>query len=339
MNDYCDNINITNYAVKYNWFMYPVHDNAAFIKYPMRWAEYLVGLKRALSQIEEKIDLKTVDIIHTNNCGLDIGMLLSDKYHIPHIWHLREHGFKPFRFKPFRFNVIQYMTKSPHTTFVAVSETTKAEWARLGIPKERIIVSYDGVQPCEKMPKRQKNDIVRFVMCGAISETKGVDLVIKAIVSLTPEKRKLLSLDLWGTVEPNYKRYIESLIQNNQLERIVKIRGFSNDIWDTLSNYDIGINCTNFEAFGRCTVEYLMSGMPVLAANTGANTEIITHEKNGFVFDRQSLKSLTTGLMYFTEHINKYNTKSKDIRNNAIKKFSAIASSERLVEIFRGRLK
>lgn len=339
MNEFCDKHSIKNYAIKYNWFMYPVHDKTAFIKYPIRCAEYYIGLKRALSQIEKRIDLDSVDVIHTNNCGIDIGVLLSDKHSIPHVWQLREHGFKPFRFKPFRFNAIRYMTKSPYTTFVAVSETTKAEWVRLGIPENRIIVSYDGVQPCGQIPKRQRTDIIRFVMCGAISETKGVDLVIKAIASLSLEKRKPLSLDLWGTGEPVYKRYIESLIQSNQLERIVKIRGFTNSIWDTLRNYDVGINCTNFEAFGRCTVEYLMSGMPVLAANTGANSEIITHEDNGYIFDRRSLKSMADGLIYFTKHIDEYNIKSENIRNNAIERFSANASSERLVEIFRGRLK
>ena len=334
-NVFCDNNNIENYAIKYCWFMYPVHDKTAFIKYPIRMAEYYGGLKKAISLIEKKIDLKSVDLIHTNNCGLDIGMLLSDKYQIPHVWQLREHGFTQFRFTPFRFNAIQYMCNSPYTTFVAVSETTKAEWARLGIPRDRILVSYDGVQPPTELLNRTKSDKIRFVMCGAISETKGVDLVVKAFAKLPPEMRKMLSLDLWGTVTPNYRSYIESLIAKNHMGDIIKIKGFTNSIWDTLHNYDVGINCTNFEAFGRCTVEYLMSGMPVLVANTGANTEIITHQKNGYIFNRDLLQSLTDGLIHFTKHIEDYRLRSEIISNNAIERFSAQASSERLLSLFR----
>ena len=335
MNEFCNKHNIENYTIKYNWFMYPVHDKTAFIKYPMRCLEYYFGLGKALRRIEKSIDLKSVDLIHTNNCGLDIGLIVSDKYQIPHVWQLREHGFTQFRFTPFRFNAIGYMTKSPYTTFVAVSETTKAEWVRLGIPSDRILVSYDGVQPCSELPQRIKSDRIRFVMCGAISDTKGVEIVVKAIAALSQKQRERLSLDLWGTVTSDYRQYIESLIRDNNLDDIIHIKGFSNDVWSTLEDYDVGINCTNFEAFGRCTVEYLMSGMPVLAANTGANPEIIKHEENGYIFNRQSLESLTTGLMYFTEHIADYRTKSESIRKNAIDSFSAEASSERLIKLFR----
>ena len=338
MNEFCENNNIENYAIKYCWFMYPVHDKTAFIKYPIRMAEYYGGLKRAISIIEKKIDLKSVDLIHTNNCGLDIGMLISDKYQIPHVWQLREHGFTQFRFTPFRFNAIQYMIRSPYTTFVAVSETTKAEWVQLGIPHDRILVSYDGVQPPTELQSKTKSDKIRFVMCGAISETKGVDLVVKAFAKLPQVMRKRLSLDLWGDGTSQFKQHIKALIEKNSLKDVVHLKGFTNNIWGTLSNYDVGINCTNFEAFGRCTVEYLMSGMPVLAANTGANTEIITHQKNGYIFNRDSLQSLADGLIHFTKHIEDYRLRSEIISNNAIERFSAQASSERLLSLFREKV-
>jgi len=341
VNAFCRKNGIENYTISYNWSMRDIHAKGLvlFLYRILLLIRHSTKNHLALKNIKKKVDLTSVDLIHTNNCVLDIGKEISDKYQIPHIWQLREHGLKPFRFKPFRFNVIKYMTNSPYTIFVAVSETTKAEWVRLGIPADRILVSYDGVQPCDEMPKRISTDKTRFVMCGAVSETKGVERVVKAIASLSAEQRKMLSLDLWGTVTPDYKKYMTDLIHDNGLENIVKLRGFTNNIWETLADYDVGINCTNFEAFGRCTVEYLMSGMPVLAANTGANTEIAKHKENGFVFERNSLNALKQGLLYFTEHIDEYREKAGTIRTDAISKFSADASSERLVEIFRKAVK
>ena len=59
------------------------------------------------------------------------------------------------------------------------------------------------------------------------------------------------------------------------------------------------INCAIDEDFGMSTVEALGHGVPVIAYNSGANSEIISHGKTGILFDTYSPVSLFRAIMEF----------------------------------------
>ena len=45
----------------------------------------------SLLQIKTNVRISDVDIIHTNINRVDFGIILSMKYNIPHVWHIREY--------------------------------------------------------------------------------------------------------------------------------------------------------------------------------------------------------------------------------------------------------
>ena len=97
----------------------------------------------------------------------------------------------------------------------------------------------------------------------------------------------IIELDFWGN---GNKDYIESLLNNLELADNISInyKGYNKNVKTVLNQYDIGINPSINEGFGRPTVEYMAAGLCVLALNSGGNMELIKDKKTGFLFDNSN---------------------------------------------------
>ena len=331
MNEFCDEKGIENYSSKYCGFMYPMHDKSAKIKFFLRKIEYFFYNVNTVKKISKLIDFNNIDVIHTNNSLNDIGAKLSFKYSKVHFWHLREGGLYPQNLRPYFKGFASYMTKG-HPYFIAVSNSVKNEWIKLGIPGKLINVIYDGVDLPREIYLKHTSDKVRFVMTGAYSEIKGQIQVIKAVSGLSEDLKKKIKIDFWGNGVPEYVDFLESEIKRKGLSEIIHLKGFTRNVWETLSHYDVGLNCTRQEAFGRTTVEFLISGMPVIASNLGANVELI-NKTNGIFYEYNNVDELRKSIIYMIDHIDEY--KSDDISSVAKEIHSSDISNMNIVSYFR----
>ena len=331
VNDFCDKHGIENYAIKYCGFMYPMHDKAAKLKYALRKAEYYINRKKSLNSITSQIDFDNIDLIHTNNSLNDIGMRLAEATNKPHVWHLREGGLYQQNLHPYFKNFAGYMAGG-NSKFIAVSNAVKDEWIKLGIPGNLIEIIYDGVALPDKTYIKPGSDKIRFIMTGAYSEIKGQIQIIRAAAELPEEYKSKIHIDFWGNGVPDYTEYLKNEIMRNRLQNIVELKGFTNNIWATLSAYDVGLNCTRLEAFGRTTVEFLMSGMPVIASRLGANVELI-NENNGFFYEYGNIQELRNAIIYMTDNLTKY--KASEIADCALKQYSCEVSNKNITSYFR----
>ena len=84
VNEWCIRNKIENYVTYHHKCTYV--DSKSFkakLKIIPRYLRYIVGNYVSLFILRKKIDFKTIDIIHINNSGLHIGVILSNKYKIP----------------------------------------------------------------------------------------------------------------------------------------------------------------------------------------------------------------------------------------------------------------
>lgn len=336
LNTYCDKNNIENYHIPYYWFMYPVKSKKDRIKYSIRRGQYYIENELATDNICKVLDIKGISLIHTNNSVIDFGVRISEKYNIPHVWHLREGGIDSYFLKPFVRNLPLYMMKE-NTQFIATSNAVKSEWVKLGIRDHLIKQLYDGVKaPVQELSASNSDtNLIKFVVVGEISETKGQNRIVEALERAPKTLLRRISIDFWGHMaSPTYEEKIKKLIINSGLDKVITIRGVTPSIWSVLDKYDAGINYTNFEAFGRSTVECLYRGLPVLACNTGANNEIINHLMNGYLFDYYHYEDMINGIAYICDNIEEFRLRRKIIKDIAIERFSADLSSKKIVDYF-----
>ena len=269
------------------------------IKYMIRGALYWYGRIRAVKEIEKKLNLEKIDLIHSNSSREDLGALIADKYDIPLIWHIREFGDRDYKCYSYRKNYIDYMNKSA-TRFIAVSDAVKEHWAKKGIRREKIVRIYNGVPRQNVLSKTQGgaaqgNKTLKMVIVGSISETKGQMWAIEAVKKLFDENAQII-LDIIGDGSRSYVKKLKKKIILYGLEGLVNFRGYQKDIGNVLSQYDIGLMCSKDEGFGRVTAEYMMSGVCVIASDTGANGELIEDGISGLLYQYGDTWSLANAI-------------------------------------------
>ena len=175
------------------------------------------------------------------------------------------------------------------------------------------------------------HNVVRFVMLASYNDSKGQLQVINAVSEMNDLPLGRLKIDFWGSGTEEYTRFLSKKINDRGLENTIRLMGYTEDTWDVLKSYDVGINCSYMEAFGRSTIEYLAMGMPVIASDCGSNPELISDESKGIIFEYNNKKSLIDAIEYMVLRFADYKRNSIRLRRYAVDCFSAEKNAEKFV--------
>lgn len=118
---------------------------------------------------------------------------------------------------------------------------------------------------------------------------KRIDLVVKACKEM---KRELIVIG----EGPEHKRLVK-IAGNSEFVKFLPLMGR-----EELASFLAGARGYIFpslEPFGIAPVEALAAGTPVIAFGAGGALDYITDGKNGVLFDKQSVKSLTEAIIKF----------------------------------------
>lgn len=292
----------------------------------------------AIRKIEKEIDLKEIDLIHTNSARNDIGAILNKKYKIPHIVHIREFGKEDFDCWFFKRNYGKYLSKYT-VLFIAISKAVADSWIKRGIEAEKIEIIYNGVDDARILKRNPKecNIRLRMVMVGGVCEAKCQKDVILALERLSPEILKKVSLDIIGWGAEVYLRELGELIRSKHLEPYIHLLGAKENIGELLKNYDIGFTCSRAEGFGRVTAEYMHAGLGIIASDKGANPELIIDKKTGLLYKYGDTKELAKKIEFLfnnRELIDEYGRNAhRYAMNNFRRKINADSIYQKYLEI------
>lgn len=302
--DFCEKENIEKYVVGHRNFVCGRKNQLS--SYCKLLPKYVVNRYddiRALKRVEKLIEMKSIDIIHSNVSIISLGMLLHQKYEVPHIVHLREAASFIEDFILARRHYIDYMNKNSDL-FIAISNYNKNEWCKFGLSQDKVRVVYNGLklQNVECIKKQVDADCVRIVFSGAISEEKGQMTLIEAINLVPNEIKDKIHVDIMGTGNQEYVKKLSKKIRDDGLAQKVHLLGYVEKAVSRFHEYDIGIVASRGEAFGRVTVEYMSKALCVIASDAGANPELIQDGQNGLLFRVNDAKDLAEKLTYAVIH-------------------------------------
>ncbi len=120
---------------------------------------------------------------------------------------------------------------------------------------------------------------------GAIQEGKGQTDAVQALGQLKTQGIQA-ELTLVGTGEPACLERLKRTVSDCGLEKLVNLTGQVADPAPIVKDSDIALICSRSEAFGRCTVEAMKLGKPVIGARGGATPELIREGFNGLLMRR-----------------------------------------------------
>ena len=237
---------------------------------------------------------------------------------------------------------------------VTVSYAMKDELIQLGFPKEKIEVSYNGVDPQKYNPElvsaehikkvRQKyglkDDEFMILFLGRLVAVKGVDKLIMAmphILSKIP-KAKLVVVGVGDLQE-----YMMNLTRTMRLENYVKFCFDFIPEEERIAHYaacDVAVFPSFYEPFGIVALEAMSMEKPVVvgAAGVSGMREIVIccgDEQCGYHIDPNNPTDIAWGVISALENPEKRKWLGKNGRKRVLAEFTWSRIAEKTIELYQ----
>ncbi len=224
------------------------------------------------------------DIVYVNSSMAPMGCKIAFINDIPFVWHHRETVNDPvtgfYLDDNRRFN--NYFQKANLHLYPSIflKESYKIYENSNIMYNQKVI--YNGV-PDITMDSVNKKEgrPVKFGIIGRINEQKGQKAILEIFKKIENSSTKpKLELHLFGGGE---KDYVDRL-KKEYCNPTNFFRGFENHQTMYRDIHFLIVNARN-ESFGRVVAEANAYGVPVIAIKSGALSEIVSENVNGFLFD------------------------------------------------------
>lgn len=300
-----------------------------FLKYIFTLARFPV-YKRIVKR--EKITL-----IYSNTTVVYLGSMLSKACKLPHIWHIREFG-KEDHDIGFMFgekNLYRRINKSA-SGVVYISESIKKKYEK-HIYREQYVVYNDVSKQFinyKQNPLSNDKKILDAAIIGTIQEGKGQLEAIKAI-EIALNRGCLMRLHIAGKQSGDYYKKIVEYVEKNNLGNNIVFDGFIYDTNSYRQKMDIGIVASTCEAFGRVTIEGMLSVLLMIGADSAGTSELITDGLNGYLYNVGDIEALATKLIWVDRNRETCRKVAELGFNYAIERFTQGLAADELYEIIK----
>ena len=236
-----------------------------------------------------------IDILHVNNSN-NINILIPRLFgNVFVVWHLRDIIDAP-RLWP-RF--IKLMISRLSHKLIAISNSVAQPFRKCFRGEIDVIANAVSIEKFNtKYNDNRPNH--RDIILGSVATIcpeKGIEEIIHA----AGEIKKIhsnIKVYLYGYAsDGQYLNKITSLIENENLNEIIKICDFRNDIETAIKELDIFVLASWAEPLGRSAMEAMQCGKPVVASNAGGLAEIIINRKNGLLFEPRNYRDLANKIL------------------------------------------
>ena len=167
---------------------------------------------------------------------------------------------------------------------------------------ELMQLGYSNVSYCPNFklidyrPKRMQEHKVpiNFVYVGRLIEEKGIQVMIDACQKI----EKKFALTIYGKETDKYNRLFFEQLGDNRIEYKGYINLKSKKGLDELAQYDVLLFPTFFEGegFSGTLIDAFICGLPVIATDFNANSEIVQDGENGIIVPPKNSVALSEAM-------------------------------------------
>lgn len=275
-----------------------------------------------------------IDFVYTNTLTTFFGLFLSRKLKVKHILHIREVIGEQFDFtldfgEEKTYNKLEKGT----SLFICNSEYTKSYYSRYFSTNSLKVIPNPIKLPEFIYEKRTKRDKTKLICLGRYYEDKNQMELLKAVKLLSNRGINDLKLDLFGDgiLENLYREFVKT----NNLQDLISINGYTADISSLLTKYDIAIVPSRFEAFGRVTIEYILSNLAVIGNDSGNTKYLINHKESGLIYKYGDERDLSEKIELLLDNEELRLNLAKNAKIQIGNTFSVENSSEELYKILK----
>jgi len=215
--------------------------------------------------------------------------------------------------------------------FMTVSESTKKELVKWGIPKGNITIIHNGASVINvKVQKENRNTAIYL---GVLTKDKGIEDVIKVFDLIN---RRDSSWQFWivGKGNPGYLNCLNRKIRKFNLGSKIRFWGFVDQKkkFELLARAHILINPSIREGWGLVNIEANSVGTPVVAYNVPGCKDSVKNGFSGLLSEGGNIGALVSNTIKLVCSKREYNR----IQKNAIswgKRFSWLKATEESLKL------
>jgi len=156
--------------------------------------------------------------------------------------------------------------------------------------------------PFKENSKSHKN----LLYIGQLMEHKGLHTVIEAMKTVFDQKGKgAVTLTIvGGSLRPEYETMIRDMVSSFSLDEYVRFMGHVplERLPSIYQDHDIVVFPSIWdEPFGIVRLEAMSSGLPLVSTATGGGSEILSHNENSLIFQKDNGQSCADQIMKLLE--------------------------------------
>ncbi|MEM2912238.1 MAG: glycosyltransferase family 4 protein [Candidatus Bathyarchaeia archaeon] len=241
---------------------------------------------------------------------------------------------------------------------ITVSHAMKDELIKLGFPKEKIEVCYNGVDPQKYSPETVKAEDVKnlrdsygikedepmILFLGRLVGVKGVDKLIMAMPHVLQRypKAKLVVVGVGDMQE-----YLKNLVKTMRLQDTVKLNFNFISEEERILHYaacDVAVFPSLYEPFGIVALEAMSMERPVVVGASGVSgmREAVIccgEEQCGFHIDPSNPSDIAWGINSALESPEKRRWLGKNGRKRVLNEFTWEKAAERTIALYERVIK
>lgn len=323
---------------------YEIHHYASLRTPPKGWVKDKISasvrlfVNFALSFYLGIRHYRDFDLIYSNSSLVFFGVFLKGIMNKPLVWHLREFGENDYNLIFCLGRKVSGWLYSKAHFVISISNVMTEYYKNNIYDCKNIRTIYNGIDDTSIRCKLTKeNKPLKICIVGGISVEKNQIQVIKAIELLSNDTHlPKFRLDIIGGGKNLYVQELQDDIRRNGVDNIVQFIGRKDIKWlyQNLADYDIGIISSKQEAFGRVTVEYMLSGVPVIASYAGANVELLEDNTTGVFFKLGDIHDLASKIATLLEKTELRQTLALNAYKKAKKAFTVRVNATNVYKIF-----
>lgn len=276
----------------------------------LHWLQWI-----SVMRISGYVKRNHVEIIHSNSSVIDIGAQVAAKTGCKHVWHFREYGEADYRLEYMygKDTSMDYAYKNSDMIIFISNALYESYKQFADVKKTRVI--YNGIvsketaergQPISKA--READHIFTFLVTGNISPGKNQKLVVDAAHVLTGrmgiDSHRFQVYFAGATTalaeSKRYMREIQSCISQYHLDNLF-FTGYVQDMKSLRIQADAEIIPSKSEAYGRVSLEAMLSNNLVIASDSGANPELVGENERGLLFKNNDVNDLAMKMLQAME--------------------------------------
>ena len=178
------------------------------------------------------------------------------------------------------------------------------------VPNKRIVLVYPGVDLdifdesiLSKSEARKELKLPETApligIVGRLRRMKGMHILVSAMPNVLLQYPAAQCFVIGGAeiAEPEYKKYLENLIDNKKLNNHAHLVGLQKNVATWMQAMDIMVQASDHtEAFGITVVEAMALEKPIIATAGGGPTEIVTNGVDGILVEFEDTVGLSRAI-------------------------------------------